>query len=139
MGLAIDLLETAYGDNSKWRWTFVELEGRFSTTAKNIVDLRNVIINSHPQSPYYESTVYHLRLMKDLIGRAASRYRDKYELSTQQMTDFKIGISYLSALKRLHIILGESEEAEATKKKLSIWSTKLETDLKKQEEIKKRS
>ncbi|MCL2179765.1 MAG: hypothetical protein FWB83_01425 [Treponema sp.] len=139
MGLAIDLLEMAYGDNSKWRWTFVELEGRFATTAKNILDLRNVIANMNMQSPYYDSTVYHLRLVKDLIARAASRYRDKYELSTQQMLDFKTGISYLSALKRLHIILGDSEEAEAIKKKLSIWSTKLEADMKKQEEAKKRA
>jgi hypothetical protein len=138
MGFAIDLLVQSYGDNSKWRWTFVELEGRFAATAKNILDLRNVMTNSHPQSPYYDSTVYHLRLVKELLAKAASRYRDKYELSTQQMLDFKTGILFLSALKRIHIILAESEEAEEVKKKLTIWSTKLETDLKKQEEAKKR-
>ncbi|MCL2804447.1 MAG: hypothetical protein FWD26_00725 [Treponema sp.] len=138
MGFAIDLLEQAYGDNSKWRWTFVEMEGRFAATAKNILDLRNAMTNSHPESPYYDSTVYHLRLIKELLSRAASRYRDKYELSTQQMLDFKTGILFLSALKRIHIVLSESEEAEEIKKKLNIWSTKLETDLKKQEEAKKR-
>ena len=26
LGLAIQLLEDAYGDNSKWRWSFVEIE-----------------------------------------------------------------------------------------------------------------
>jgi hypothetical protein len=138
MGLAIDLLENAYGDNSKWRWTFVELEGRFATTAKNMLDLRNVIKNSEPESPYYDSVVYHLRLVKKLLNQSADRYREKYELSTSQMSDFKTGIAYLGALKRLHIILAEAEEAEAIKKKLAIWSTKLETDLKKQEEAKKK-
>jgi len=138
MGLAIDMLQQAYGDNSKWRWTFVELEGRFATTCKNIMDLRNAMSHKQPESPYYDSTVYHLRLIKELLSRAASRYRDKYELSTQQMLDFKTGILFLSALKRIHIILSESEEAEEIKKKLNIWSTKLETDLKKQEEAKKR-
>jgi len=44
MGLAIDLLEQAYGDNSKWRWTFVDLEGRFAAAAKNIIDLKNVYV-----------------------------------------------------------------------------------------------
>jgi hypothetical protein len=139
MGLAIDLIEYAYGDNSKWRWTFVDLEGRFTTVAKNMMDLKNIIVNKTPDSPYYESTIYHLRLVKKLLAQSADRYREKYELSTGQMLDFKTGISCLGALKRLHIILAESEEAEALKKKYNIWSTKLDTDMKKQEEAKKRS
>jgi len=139
MGFSIDLLEQAYGDNSKWRWTFVELEGRFAATAKNIMDFRNAISNKSPESPYYESTVYHLRLIKELLSRSASRYRDKYELSTQQMLDFKTGINFLAALRRIHIVLSESEEAEEIKKKLAIWKTKMDTDTKKQEEAKKRA
>jgi len=95
LGLAIDLLEYSYGDNSKWRWTFVEMEGRFATTAKNILDLKNVMKNSQPDSPFYDSTVYHTRLVKKLISQSADRYREKYELSTGQMSDFKTGISYL--------------------------------------------
>jgi hypothetical protein len=138
MGLAIDLIEQAYGDNSKWRWTFVELEGRFTTVAKNMMDLKNVIVNKAPDSPYYDSTVYHLRLIKKLLSQSADRYREKYELSTGQMLDFKTGISFLGALKRIHIILAESEDAEEVKKKYNIWSTKLDTDMKKQEEAKKR-
>jgi hypothetical protein len=138
MGFAIDLLEQAYGDNSKWRWTFVEIEGRYATVAKNILDLRNAIVNSNPESPYYESTVYHLRLIKKLLAQAASRYRDKYELSTGQVLDFKTGISFLAALRRIHVILAESEDAEEMKKKLHIWTTKLETDTKKQKKEKKR-
>ena len=139
MGLAIDMLQYAYGDNTKWRWTFVEIEGRFATVTKNILDLRNVLVNSRPDSPHYEPTVYHVRLAKELLTRAASRYRDKYELSTQQVLDFKMGISFLGALKRLHFVLAESEESEEVKKKLAIWATKLETDIKKQEEAKKRN
>ena len=138
MGLAIDMLEQAYGDNSKWRWTFVEMEGRFATTAKNIVNLKNVYEYISPQSPYYDSSVYHLRLIKKLLSQAADRYREKYELSTGQTLDFKTGINFLGALRRLHIILAENEDSQEVKKKLAIWSTKLETDLKKQEEAKKR-
>jgi hypothetical protein len=138
IGLAIDMLEQAYGDNSKWRWTFVELEGRFATVTKNILDLRSVIENSHPQSPFYDSTVYHMRLVKKLLTQAADRYREKYELSTGQMLDFKTGINFLGALRRIHIVLSESEDAETIKKKYAIWKAKLETDIKKQEEAKKR-
>jgi hypothetical protein len=139
MGLAIDMLEQAYGDNSKWRWTFVELEGRFAVTAKNIVNLKNIYENMAPGAEYYDSTVYHLRLIKKLISQAADRYREKYELSTGQTLDFKTGINFLGALRRMHIILSENDESQEIKKKLTIWSTKLETDLKKQEEAKKRA
>jgi len=138
MGLAIDMLEQAYGDNSKWRWTFVELEGRFATVAKNIIDLKNVYVNASPGAEFYDATVYHLRLIKKLLSLSADRYREKYELSTGQTLDFKTGINFLAALRRVHIILAENEESQEIKKKLTIWATKLETDLKKQEEAKKK-
>jgi hypothetical protein len=139
MGLAIQLLEDAYGDNTNWKWSFVELEGRFAATAKNIIDLRNAVANTDPRSPNYEPTVYHLRLIKKLLMQAADRYREKYELSTNRIDDFKQGINFLAALRRLHIVLGDREETETVKKKLDIWSAKLESDSKKQEEIQKRS
>jgi hypothetical protein len=138
MGLAVDMIEQAYGDNSKWRWTFVEIEGRFSAVAKNIIDLRNASANSMPESPYYDTTVYHLRLIKKLLLQSADRYREKYELSTGQMLDFKTGINFLAALKRMHIVLNDRDDAEEIKKKLNIWTSKLDSDIKKQEEAKKR-
>jgi hypothetical protein len=138
LGLTLDLLIQAYGDNSKWKWTFVELEGRFATTAKNIMDLRNIMVYRDFESPYYESTIHHIRLIKELLSHAASRYRDKYELNTAAIPDFKMGISFLSALRRMHIVLAENEDAEALKKKLAIWKTKLDADQKKQEEAKKK-
>jgi len=137
IGLAIDMLEQAYGDNSKWKWTFVELEGRFATVTKNLLDLRNIIVNSSSQSPFYDSTVYHLRLVKKLLTQTADRYREKYELSTSEIQDFKTGINFLGALRRMHVVLSESEDAEMIKKKYAVWKAKLETDIKKQEEAKK--
>lgn len=134
MGLAINMLENAYGYNTKWKWAFVELEGRYAAAAKNIIDLRSAVMNTDPRSPDYEPTVYHLRLLKKLLIQAADRYREKYELSTNRIDDFKQGIAFLSALRRLHVVMGERDEAEIIKKKLDIWSTKLETDMRKQEE-----
>lgn len=138
LGLAIQMLEDAYGDNTKWKWSFVELEGRFAAAAKNILDLRNAVANTDPRSPNYEPTVYHLRMIKKLLMQAADRYREKYELSTNRIDDFKQGITFLAALRRLHVILGDRDEAETVKKKCDIWSAKLESDSKKQEEIQKR-
>jgi hypothetical protein len=134
MGLAIQLLENAYGDNTKWRWSFVELEGRFAAGAKNILDLKNAVANTDPRSPNYEPTMYHLRMIKKLLMQAADRYREKYELSTNRIDDFKMGINFLLSLRRIHILLGDRDDAETVKKKLDIWSSKLESDIKKKEE-----
>jgi hypothetical protein len=134
MGFAIDLLENAYGDNTKWKWSFVELEGRYAACVKNLINLRNAVANTDPRSPDYEPTVYHLRLIKKLLMQAADRYREKYELSTSRIDDFKQGINFLGALRRLHSVLGDKEEAEIVKKKLEIWTVKLESDMRKQEE-----
>jgi len=134
VGLALQLLESAYGDNTKWRWAFVELEGRFAAVTKNIMNLKTAIVNTDPSSPDYEPTVYHLRLLKKLLMQAADRYREKYELSTNRIDDFKMGINFLNSLRRIHSLLGERNETETVKKKAEIWSTKLEMDIKKKEE-----
>jgi hypothetical protein len=134
MGLAIKLLENSYGDNSKWKWTFVELEGRFAAVTKNIFNLKSAAINTDPRSPQYAPTVYHLRLLKKLLAQAADRYRSKYELATNHMDDFKQSINFLSALRRIHLLLGERDEAEIVRKKLDAWSMKFEADSRKHDE-----
>jgi hypothetical protein len=132
MGLAIQLLKNAYGDNRKWKWSFVELEGRYATVAKNILDLKNAVTNMDPRSPSYEPTMYHLRLIRRLFMQAADRYREKYELSTKSIDDFKMGILFLSALKRILIILGDRNEVEAVRKKYDVWSAQADMAAKKE-------
>jgi len=136
MGLAIQLLKNAYGDNTKWKWTFVDIEGRYATVAKNIINLKDITANSDFESEHYEPTVRHLALIKKLLSQAADRYREKYELSTNRIDDFKLGIVYLAALRRIYILTGDQGEAVTTKKKLDIWKVKLATDTEKQEKMK---
>ena len=57
LGLVLQLLESAYGDRTKWRWSFVELEGRLATVTKNIMNLKTAVINTDPASPDYEPTM----------------------------------------------------------------------------------
>ena len=137
MGLAIELLENAFGDNTKWKWTFVELEGRYATVAKNIINLRDIMNNMNMDSEHYEPTVRHLTLVKKLLSQAADRYRQKYELSTNRIDDFKKGVSFIAALRRLNIVTGNQNEAVETKKKLDVWNGKLAADIEKQEKEKK--
>jgi hypothetical protein len=134
IGLAIQLLENAYGDNTKWRWSFVELEGRYAAVAKNILDMKNAVTNTDPRSPNYEPAMYHLRLVRRLLSQAADRYRERYELSTNRIDDYRMGIDFLGALKRILAVMGDREEAETVRKKIDIWYAKLELDIKKQQE-----
>jgi hypothetical protein len=136
MGLAMQLLENSFYDNSKWKWSFVDIEGRFAAVAKNSLDLKNVIANIDPRSPNYEATVYHLRLMKRLLHDAADRYRERYEQSSNHSNDFQAGLNFLYALRRIHILVGEGYEAETIKKKIDVWEAKLQGDLNKKQEDK---
>ncbi len=133
MGFTIQSVEEDFGENSKWRWSFVELEARFATIVKNFINLKTVISGLDPRVDGYQSRVGHLSLAKELLQRAADRYREKYELSTLRMDDFKLAIAYLSALRRLHALLGEANQAEVVKKKIDVWRTKMEADDKKAE------
>jgi hypothetical protein len=138
MGFTIDSLEEGYGDNSKWKWSFVELEGRFAAVAKNMLNLKTFMSGMDPRSDGYSARIAHLAMARELLQTAADRYREKYELSTLRIDDIKAAINFLSAVRRLHIVLGESDQADVVKKKSDIWRTKMENDLKKAEEKPKR-
>lgn len=138
MGFTIDSLEEGYGDNSKWKWAFVELEGRFASVAKNLLNLKTFVGGMDPRSDGYQSRMSHLSLARELLQATADRYREKYELSTLRLDDFKAAINFLSAVRRLHIVLGESDQADVVKKKADVWRAKMEADLKKSEEKSKK-
>jgi hypothetical protein len=138
MGFTIDSLKEWYGDNSKWKWSFVDLEGRFAAVAKNMLNLRTFIAGMDPRSEGYSARIAHLAMAREVLQQAADRYREKYELSTQRIDDIKAAINFLSAVRRLHIVLGESDQADVVKKKSDIWRSKMENDLKKAEEKPKR-
>ncbi|GHV45680.1 hypothetical protein AGMMS49546_32070 [Spirochaetia bacterium] len=135
MGLAIQLLERAYGEHTKWKWSFVELEGRYAAVTKNILDLKAAAANTNPESPHYEPTMYHLRLIKRLFMQAADRYREKYEISTRQVDDLKKGLLFLAALRRIVMVLGDRDEAEALRKKYYTWTASLEKELKRRSDL----
>jgi hypothetical protein len=132
-GFAIETFEAAFGDNSKYSRGFNEIWGKFAALAKNLIDLRTVVSDLDFNSPNRDVVKAHLGLVKDLFKRNADRYREEYELYTHKLADFKIAISFLSALRRLHGLLGEREEAEKMKRNVEVWTSKLDADYKKSE------
>ncbi len=139
IGLTIQLVEDAFGANSKWRWAFVELEGRYAAVAKNLINFKTFVAGMDPTIDGYRARMSHFDLVQELLLVAADRYREKYELSTLRIDDFKRALAFLSALRRIYILLGDSEKAEEIKKKMDIWKTKMETDEKTQARRKRRA
>jgi hypothetical protein len=125
MGFSINLLEDAYGNNSKWRWSFVELEGRFAAVAKNMLDLSSIIANLDPLAAVYESTVRHLGIVKRLLAQVSIQYRDRYNLFTQRFEDLQVALNFLESLRYIHVMLGEQAEAENIKKQSVAIETKI--------------
>jgi hypothetical protein len=137
IGFTIDSLLEGYGENSKWKWSFVDLEGRFAVVTKNLINLKTFVAGMDPRVEGFSARMAHLGLARGLLQQAADRYREKYELSTMRIDDIKAGINFLAAVRRLHVVLGETEQADVVKKKTDIWRTKMENDLKKAENTKK--
>lgn len=122
----------AYSNNTKWKWSFVEIQGRYATVAKNILDLKDSAETGFdPHSPDYESTMFHLKLVKKLLLQAADQYRARYETATSSTEDFRLAIQYLEAARRMHILLNERSAAEDVKRQIDIWTDKMEKDLQK--------
>jgi hypothetical protein len=134
MGLAIDLLKDVFGDSSKWKWSFVVLEGRLAAAAKNMLDMKNMVANLDLRAEEREVTVFHLRRVKKLLVQAAERYREKYELSSRITEDFQQAINFLNALRRLHILLNERSDAEEIRKTVEVWNNKMKDDLRRRKE-----
>jgi len=131
LGLAIRLMSDAFGANSKWRWSFVELQGRYSAVAKNFLDMKQVGREYYdPNTKDYEIVVSYTRLVKKLLDRSASEFRDKYELSSRRLDDMRAAINFLSALRRISLVLNERDEAEDIKKKAAVWKEKMDKDQK---------
>jgi hypothetical protein len=128
---AIECFEAAFGENSKYNKGFNEIWGKLSALGKNMIDLRTVMTELDFNSSNRDSMKAHLAIVKDLFKRSADRYREEYELYSHKLSDFRIGIQYLSALRRIHASINERDEAEKMKRNIEVWNTKYETDSRK--------
>ena len=131
LGLVIRMLINAFGENTKWKWSFVEMQGRFAVVAKNFINWKAVAKDYFdPTSQDYDNTVLYVKLIKKLLDQSSMGYRDKYELSSRRIDDMRVAINLLMALRRVSITLGESDTSEELKKKILVWKEKMDADQK---------
>ncbi len=131
----IALIEFEEGDNSKWKWNFVEMYGKLAVTAKNMTNFKELAIKlNDPRVEFYQEINDLILFVKTLTDSAAKKLREKYELSTMDVQDMNKAIDFMNLLVRIHIILNEQTFAQEAKKVIEKWKAKLEMDLKKKEE-----
>lgn len=133
IGFTVSLLEDRYGKNSKWKWSFVEIGGRYAVIAKNLFDFRTYQEKNDPRTEGYDDRYDYLFLVKDFLADASNRYREKYEMTNHNIEDMKKAVEYLRALKRIHVLFNESNELASVEKRIDLWSQKLDADLKAKE------
>ncbi len=133
IGYTISLLKDRYGEKSKWKWSFVEIEGRYAVVAKNFFNFRRYQQKNNPNIEGFDDRYDYLLLVKDLLTMSSNRYREKYELTNHSPEDMKKAIDFLRALKRIHILFKENNDVQSVTKRIELWSQKLEADIKLQE------
>ncbi|MDD5066217.1 MAG: hypothetical protein PHF84_04155 [bacterium] len=135
---SVSMMEEAFGPNSKWKWSFVDLDARAANLCKNLTDYKRIQENQDPRVEGFPERNELLKFIKIYIRKAADRLREKYEIANPDVIILKEAIKYLAALMRIAITFNDGDEANNLKKNIKIWEEKLEQDEKKLDEEKKK-
>lgn len=126
-------LKNTMGEDSKWKWLFVELQAKVAVIIRNLVNFSDILKYRDPREEFFRIRIEHMRLAKDSLEEAAKQYRTKYELSSKSREDLKKSIELLEALRKVHIVIGESNEADKLKTTIDAARLTLEAGDKKQD------
>ena len=132
---SIALVQFEEGDNSKWKWNFVEMYGQMAILAKNFTNFKDFIKRmNNPMDPFYQEINDLINFVKRVVDTAGQKYREKYELAFKQVQDMNHAIDFMNLLVKIHVILNEQTYMVEVKKTVEKWKLKLENDLKKKEQ-----
>lgn len=136
IGYCIDLIKASFGENTKWKWSFVEIEGRYSVVVKNMFDLRRYQKLDDPRQEGFRERKRYINIMQDLLQESSQAYRQKYELTTNDVEDLKRAIDYQKALLRISTVTNEPDKIQNCKKQIDVWNTLLEKKMAEKEKRK---
>ena len=126
-------LRSNMGEESKWKWLFVELQAKLAIITRNFINFSNILKYRDPREPFFRDRNEHVRMAKNALEEAAKQYRTKYELSAKSREDLKKSIEMLEALRKIYFTLGESNEADKIKTTIDAAKFTLEAGDKKNE------
>lgn len=124
LGFLIDHVKYTFGDNSKWKWIFVDAEGRFVTVMKNFLNLKEIVTAlSNPSYPMYRDWMVYNQILKSELVSTSDKYKQKYEVFSKKPEDFGMAINYLIALKKYLILTNDTRDLENLSRKIEIWKS----------------
>ncbi len=126
------------GTGSKWKWSFVDLFARGAVVTRNLINFSDTQKYRDPRTEFYQERQELLGICKNNLKDAALQYRTKYEQSTKATGDILKSIELLTALRKIHVLFGESEEAKKMKTTIDALKQKIEEVEKEEEEQKKK-
>lgn len=138
IGYCCDIIQTNFGENSKWKWAFLDTDSRFAILAKNMFDLRRYQKLDNPTEEGYNVRRAHIAMIQKTLLQVSLRYREKYELSGKDPEDLKRAIDFQCALYRIVSILGDPDKVETCKKQIDVWKILLEKHFSDEDAKKKR-
>lgn len=130
IGFFIDTIKNIYTDNTKWKWSFIDIEGRLIVAIKNFIDFSELIRNLDPSIDGFAERMEIINLIMEKIDKVAVDYRNKYELTNKRVDDMNTALAFISLQKKFALVLGNQVTAENCKKKAYIWKKKLNEDMK---------
>lgn len=123
-----DTLVREFGEGSKWKWSFVEMQARAAVILKNMISFSDIQRFRDPGSDYFYERRDLMQLCKESITEAAKQYRTKYEIGGKARDDLKRSIELLESLRKIHAIFGEKNEAEKLKNTIEAAKQTLEAE-----------
>ncbi|MBN2159770.1 MAG: hypothetical protein JW807_10265 [Spirochaetes bacterium] len=119
----LDSLKKKFGQESKWKWLFVDLQARAAVITKNITSFSDVAKIRDPRAAFFNERRELMQLCKESLTEAARQFRTKYEMAGKARDDLTRSIHFLAALRKIHVLFGE--DTEATKLKNIIDAAKM--------------
>ncbi|MBN2400877.1 MAG: hypothetical protein JXN64_00610 [Spirochaetes bacterium] len=127
-----------FGEGSKWKWSFVDIQGRMAIVIRNFINFSALQKTRDPRKPFFKERRDLLKLCKSNLNNAAQQFRTRYEVSTNVPADMIKSIELLSALRKINILSGETEESDKLKNTIDALRQRLEADEKKKNKKKKK-
>jgi hypothetical protein len=124
----LNTLKNKFGQDSKWKWSFVEWQARAAVITKNITSFSEVAKYRDPRAEFFYERRELMQLSKESLTEAARQFRTKYEMAGKARDDLKKSIDYLAALRKIHVLFGEDTEATKLKNIIDAANMALEAD-----------
>lgn len=130
LGFSIIMIKDAFGENSKWKISFTDLEARQAVIANNSIDFKHIVKELDPRErELYSLHINFIEMTIRALNDAANNYRLMYELTTNKLDDFRKAILILATLRRLYSYIGKKKELDEVQKKIEVWKAKLQSDM----------